>query len=99
VADAVAKVARRNAADDTYESPYTVEALRQVPTAGCTMLICRTCNGLTTLHHSTCYESRLSAYGTMLQGIDLSWWEKLKAARLSPRSGFKLGKLQVCQEE
>ena len=31
MANAVANVARRNAADDTYESPYTVEALRQVP--------------------------------------------------------------------
>lgn len=30
VADAIAKVAHRNAADDTYGSPYTVEALRQV---------------------------------------------------------------------
>lgn len=58
IADSIAKLARRNAADDTYESPYTVEALRQ--------------------------------------GIDLSWWEKLKAARFAPRGGgFKLGKLQA----
>lgn len=34
----------------------------------------------------------------VLQGIDLSWWEKLKAARFAPRDGgFKLGKLQVDQ--
>ena len=49
--------------------------------------------------YSTCNELRSPACDTMLQGIDLSWWEKLKAARLSPRSGFKLGKLQVCHEE
>lgn len=58
MADAIAAAARRNAADDTYESPYTVEALRQ--------------------------------------GMDLSWWEKLKGVRFAPKGGgFKLGKLQV----
>jgi hypothetical protein len=98
VADAVAKVARRNAADDTYESPYTVEALRQVPSAGFAMV----CPLDLHVHHCVAEQSRrlrIPAPGAVLQGIDLSWWEKLKAARLSPRSGFKLGKLQVCQEE
>jgi hypothetical protein len=60
VADAVANVARRNAADDTYESPYTVEALRQVPITGSATKIFRGWAAATTTTCNTEVDETLS---------------------------------------
>ena len=97
-AQAIAQLARKNAADDAYQSPYTQVLCNNSPPGktcfhGRPVLVC---SGVCLRRAQILICCTCIMQEALRQGIDLSWWEKLKKSKFMPRDGgFKLGKLQV----